>query len=80
MSRYYFDVLDGGLFIDDEGTEFPDLATARTETLRSLPEMAKHRADLEGAREVSITMRDEASRPVFQATLTIATRWLADAA
>ncbi|MGH1575097.1 DUF6894 family protein [Methylobacterium sp. P31] len=79
ISRYYFDVLDGVLFMDDEGTEFPSAATARTETLQSLPETAKHRAGLEADREVSFTVRDEIGRPVFQAALTIATRWLADA-
>lgn len=80
MPRYYFDVLDDGLFMDDEGIEFLDAPKVRTETLRTLPEMAKHRADLEGGPEVSITVRDEVGRPVLPPTLTIVARRLADAA
>lgn len=79
MPRYYFDVLDGCLFTDDEGFEFPDRATARVEALRSLPEMANDIADIEDGREVSITMRDAAGRPILAATLTIDARWLDDA-
>lgn len=79
MPRYYFDVLDGRLFTDEEGTEFPDLAAARTEALRSLPEMATDLVAIEDGHEVSITMRDDAGRPILAATLTIDARWLDDA-
>lgn len=80
MPRYYFDVLDGGLFTDEEGVEFPDRATARAVALRSLPEMANDIVDIEDGREVTITMRDDAGRPILAATLTIDARWLDDAA
>ena len=79
MPRYYFDVLDGGLFTDEEGVEFSDRAAACAEVLRSLPEMANDIVDIEDGREVSVTMRDEAGHPILAATLTIDARWLDDA-
>ncbi len=79
MARYYFDVLDGRLFHDEVGVEFPDRAAARTEALRSLPEMARNIRNIEDGHEVSVTMRDEAGREIFAATLTIDARWLDEA-
>ncbi len=47
MQRYFFNRTDGGVSIDREGTELPDLDTARreaivyaAETLRDQPEWA----------------------------------------
>ena len=79
MPRYYFDVLDGGLFVDEEGIEFPDRIGARAAALRALPDMANSLTDIEDGREVSVTMRDEAGRPILAATLSIDARWLDDA-
>jgi len=78
MPRYYFDVLDHQLFKDDEGLEFADLAAVRAAALRSLPDMARSFADVEDGREVSITVRNEAGRPILEAMLTIDARWLTD--
>lgn len=79
MPRYYFDVLNGGLVIDDEGIEFSDPAQARAEALRSLPDLAKSFIESEDGRRVSITVRDAAGRSIYEATLTITARWPTDA-
>lgn len=76
MALFYFDVLDGGLNLDDEGLEFPSAAEARREALRALPDIAKGLLDAEDEREVSITMRDAGGTLLFEATLTIEARWL----
>ena len=34
MPRYFFHVIDGRAIIDHEGTEFPNLRTARAEAIR----------------------------------------------
>lgn len=76
MSLYYFDLIDGGLNLDNEGLEFATAAEAQREALRSLPDMAKELLGTKEEHEVSITMRNERGVPVFEATLTIEARWL----
>lgn len=80
MPRYYFDVIDGGLIVDDEGLDLANLETARDKALRALPDIAKSLLFTENEREVSITMRNESGTPLFEATLTIKARWLTDVA
>lgn len=41
MPRFYFHRTDGAFDPDDEGTEFPDLATARSEAIRFAAETVK---------------------------------------
>lgn len=80
MPRYFFDVIDGGLTVDDEGIGLPNMQAARAEALHALPDLAKNLLQTEDEREVSITVRDEGGRPIFEATLTIRARWLDETA
>lgn len=45
MSRYYFDIIDGHDFPDHKGSEWPDLAAARTEAVRYSAEVLKEMPD-----------------------------------
>jgi hypothetical protein len=74
MARYYFDVLDGDFSADDEGVDLSDARAALAEALQSLPDMAKDCLSAEGQREIRITVRDEAQKPLYEATLTISAR------
>jgi hypothetical protein len=80
MPRYFFDIIDGGLVMDDEGIELPDAHAARTEALNVLPDIAKNLLHAKDERGVSVTVRDEGGKPIFEATLTIEARWLMDLA
>lgn len=71
MRRYYFDLLEqGGLFVDDEGLECPDLQAVRAEAARALAEMARDaaRAGADTIHPMSIEVRDE-SGPVLRVRL-----------
>jgi hypothetical protein len=74
MSRYYFDLRGGEqLFIDEEGTEMPDLEAVQKEVAQSLAEMARHavwsRAEAKLGRRLGIEVRD-GNGPILQAKFT----------
>ena len=74
MMRYFFDVDDGtGLSADDEGVECANLASARTEVMRSLPAIAAEAIGNDGDRaNFEMTVRDGIGTPVMRATLSFA--------
>lgn len=78
MPRYYFDIVNGALTVDAEGTEFPDAEAARAEAIRTLPDVARDEIADGSSREVMLLMRDEAGRAIFTASLTLAAKWLVD--
>jgi hypothetical protein len=45
MPRFFFHHTDGKFDPDNEGTEFPDLATARVEAVRYAAELVRDRPD-----------------------------------
>jgi hypothetical protein len=70
MARYYFDHRDGNTFIsDDEGLEFDGIEAVRDEATRALAGIAKDALPGSVRREITIEVRDEASRPVLRAAL-----------
>ena len=79
MARYFFDIVDGGLTLDDEGVEFADVRTASREALQSLPDRANSHITDHQIGEVTVTVRDDRGIPVYRATLTIDTEWLVEA-
>ena len=78
MPRFFFDISDGQLIVDNDGTEFPNAHAARDEAIRSLPDIARQEIGVRGAREVVVLMRDEAGRALFTAALTLTAKWLVD--
>ncbi len=76
MSKFYFDVQDdAGVSSDIEGTEMPDVSTARSEALRALGEMARDslptRVD---GHEINITVRAADREPIFELRLALSVR------
>jgi hypothetical protein len=74
MSRYYFDLRDGGyLSIDEEGMELPTMQAVQIEAARSLVDIAKHAVWSTAAtvlgHQMAIEVRDE-NGPVLQAKFT----------
>lgn len=80
MARYFFDVLNGGLAIDDEGIECLDAQSASREALHALPDLAKSYSVGEAIEQITVIMRDGLGRAIFRATLTIDAEWLDRAA
>lgn len=76
MPRYFFDVLDGGSFPDDEGKELADLSAVRLEAMNSLPEIARWLIPKDGNAQVyTVHVRDEAGAIVYTGTLMFAGVW-----
>ena len=72
MSRFFIDTDDGNLpVIDEDGTEYRDLASAEDVAMRTLPEMAQSRHPARNWREISAAVRDEAGVVRFRASLAL---------
>lgn len=80
MPRYFFDISDGGLTIDDTGLEFPNAHAARDEALKTLPNVAQDHMAEGKSREVVVLMRNEEGRALFTASLTLTAKWLVETA
>jgi hypothetical protein len=71
LPRYYFDIHDGELLVDDEGTECADLEAAREKVVVSFQDVGGWITPADGDNQrVSVTVRDEAGRKVYTGTLT----------
>jgi hypothetical protein len=69
MARYYFDHRDNDRFFpDDEGTELPDLAAARSDAATTLAEIAKDVIPGSEQRTLTIEVRDD-NGPIFATRL-----------
>ena len=80
MPRFYFDISDGGLIIDNTGTEYPNAHVARDAAIKTLPHLAKDHISDGPSREVLVLMRDEHGRALFTASLTLTAKWLVETA
>lgn len=80
MPRYFFDIYGKATSVDDEGTVFPNAHAARDEAIRTLPEIARDEIGTKQGQSVSVQMRDEAGKPLFEATLNLSARWLVETA
>jgi hypothetical protein len=78
MPRFFFDTVDGGIIIDDEGTEYPNAHAARAAAIKTLPDVARDVIGEGQGREVVVLMRDEANRALFTASLTLSAKWLVE--
>ncbi|PSO17512.1 hypothetical protein [Bradyrhizobium sp. MOS002] len=67
MPRFYFDVHHvGGIIIDDEGIDLPDLRAAGKQALVALGEAILHDADELKSWATKIEVRDAAHRVVLR--------------
>jgi hypothetical protein len=69
--RYFFDAYDGEHLIPDvNGIELPNLATARAEVQRALPDMAGDALPNGKQRTLVASVRDEAGQAMLRAVPT----------
>ena len=72
MTRYFFDVHDGGSMPDNEGIELGGIDAARKEVWNTLPALAAGReAGGEMACQLRMDVRDDRGKHVFHAALTL---------
>ena len=78
MPLYYFDVHDGDQSShDDEGVHLADLAAARVEAQRLLPDLVRHDVENNADRKSYVVLvTDEDRQPVYSATLNFTGLWL----
>jgi hypothetical protein len=71
MSRYYFDVREGGrATVDNEGLELADILGAEREAIASAAAIASELFPTRGTDEVTIDVRDTA-RPVLSVSIAL---------
>jgi hypothetical protein len=57
VARYHFNLVDGKEYPDEQGTELPDLASAREEALRILSDFIRQDvSDFWGSRMLTMTV------------------------
>jgi hypothetical protein len=72
MPRYFFDTFDGERLIPDvEGLEMQDLAAAKSEAQKALPDLAGDAVPDCNHRTFVVSVRDEAANVVLRATLSL---------
>lgn len=72
MSRFYIDTDDGrSAVIDEDGTEYQDLASAEDMAMCPLPEIAQSCYPARDWRQVTATVRDDAGVVRFRASLAL---------
>ena len=72
MPRYFFDTHDGARFTrDDKGKDLKDLAAAKAEAKKALPDIVKDEMPDEARRAFVVIVKDEAVRPILRVTLSL---------
>jgi hypothetical protein len=72
MPRFYFDVREGSLFVEDEGgMEFPNLDKAEQEAIRAVVSIGKDRLPRGDTRDVTVEVRDENQQRVLTVTVVL---------
>lgn len=77
MSRFFFDVHDGAMHLDEFGMESANMEEARSIALRLLSELNRDEV-AKGCDRYAITVMvsDEDHRPVYTATISLTAIWL----
>ncbi len=76
MPKFFFDIVDGSLTVDDVGTDLPDFSAARDQAVSVLPEIARDELPDGDERVFQVTVRDEGGKPMFKATMSLCCRLL----
>jgi hypothetical protein len=77
MGRYFFDIVDGGLTLDQEGRELAGADQIAEAAMSTLLEIAKLEVVANNEREISVTVRDEEGEPIYRTSLLVTAGWLA---
>ena len=79
MPRFFFDIQDqGSSSVDDLGIECATRSDARIAAIDALPDVARDALPDGDHHIITVTVRDEAHRTIFRASLTLEADWLDD--
>ena len=77
MALYFFDIFDGEMRLDREGSVCSSPEAVCQEAMHALPAFAKDRVPADGDKqEYTVLVRDENNVTVYTATLTLPEMWL----
>ena len=69
MQRYFFDIYNSFVSIDDEGVELPDYRAALEQVRQTLPALLKDLQTGHDAAQMRVDVRDEVGRRVATGTI-----------
>ena len=79
MSRFYFDIFDGEDEVRDiVGVDCDTPQQVREEAVSALPDMARDELPNGPDRTFWVKVRDAAGRKVFEASLVLTSKWIAE--
>jgi hypothetical protein len=77
MPRYYLDIYNAdGLTEDEEGQVFETPLRLRQAAIRILPDIVRDEILDVDETSIAVKVRDESGRRVFEASLTIVSKWV----
>ncbi|KQO73422.1 hypothetical protein ASF58_22895 [Methylobacterium sp. Leaf125] len=77
MPRYFFDIHDGKILRDEEGTDLPGPEEAACYAKTVLPEITAHEVPRDGEHQAfSVLVTDEDGHPIYSAAMTYTGTWL----
>ena len=77
MPRFFFDIHNGVVTHDEDGTELPDVEAVRKHAMSVLPKIAADEIPANGdRRHFAVVVTDEDGHSVYSATLTYTGLWL----
>ncbi|MCJ2043502.1 hypothetical protein MKK58_02955 [Methylobacterium sp. J-078] len=79
MERYFFDVEDGHLTMDDDGRDLAGADAVAAAAMSTLLEIARFEVVANNERELSVTVWNEAGDPIYRAAVTVKAGWLVGA-
>ena len=69
MPRFFFDLFDGTVTVDEEAHDLPEFEAVRAEIRRTLPAMLQHAVVDKDKAHFRADSRDEAGRRILTATI-----------
>ncbi|MBZ9695215.1 hypothetical protein LB524_17745 [Mesorhizobium sp. ESP6-5] len=76
MPRYFLDLYNGdGLTVDDHGQVFDSRERLRREAILILPDIIRDEMIENDRTAITVKVRDESGRHVFEASLVISSSW-----
>ncbi|OBQ59404.1 DUF6894 family protein [Mesorhizobium erdmanii] len=76
MPRYYLDLYNGdGLTVDNEGQVFETPERMRREAIRILPDIVRDEIIENDHTAITVKVRDEDGRQIFEASLVVSSGW-----
>ncbi|MCE4226969.1 hypothetical protein HCU64_24845 [Methylobacterium sp. C25] len=78
MPRFFFDVTDRELIVDNSGDELPDANAARIKAISKLSDINKDVVGDTGNRELVVVIRGDKGQAIYRASLSFKAGWVSE--